>query len=204
MENNKIYQVLNSVCKNGKSSDIKQCAEIIKKQYTDSNRHYHTLNHVLNLLLQVNKVTISSKGKYELSTVAIFHDIIYNPVKKDNELQSALFAKKWLTKLKADTEFINIVCKLIEATAKHESENKLSQLFNDMDLSILGAETKLYKNYCAQIRMEYSNTPYLLYKIGRKRFLKSMLLKPRIFLTEQYKKLENPARINMLMELKTL
>jgi len=204
MENNKIYQVLNSICKDGNSSDIKQCVEIVNKHYNASNRHYHTLNHVFKLLLQIKTTTISNSDKYVLCLVAIFHDVIYNSTKKDNEFQSALFAKKRLTKLKVNTEFINTVCKLIEATAIHESDNKLSQLFNDMDLSILGTEAKEYKNYCAQIRKEYSTTPYLLYKIGRKRFLKSMLSKPRIFFTEQYKKLEKPARTNMLMELKSL
>jgi len=204
MENNKIYQLLKSSCKNANTSVVKQCAEIVNKHYSDSNRQYHTLNHVLKLLLQVSNVTISKYDKCLLNTVAIFHDVIYNPTKKDNEVQSALFAKKWLTKLKANTEFINTVCKLIEATATHESDNKLSQLFNDMDLSVLGTEAKEYKNYCAQIRKEYCNTPYLLYKIGRKKFLKSMLSKPRIFLTKQYMSLENNARINMLLELKTL
>lgn len=204
MEKNKIYQVLNSICIEGNSSDVKQCVEIVYKQYNASNRHYHTLNHILKLLLHIEKATISNSDKYTLYIVAIFHDVIYNPAKKDNEFQSALFAKKWLTKLKVNTEFIITVCKLIEATATHESDNKLSQLFNDMDLSILGAEAKEYKYYCAQIRKEYCTIPYLLYKIGRKRFLKSMLSKPRIFLTEQYKKLEKPARTNMLMELKTL
>jgi len=204
MENNKIYQVLNSICKEGNSSDVKHCVEIVNKHYNASNRHYHTLNHILKLLLQIETATISNSDKYTLCLVAIFHDVIYNPTKKDNEFQSALFAKKWLKKLKVNTEFINTVCKLIEATATHESDNKLSQLFNDMDLSILGTEAKEYKNYCTQIRNEYCNTPYLLYKIGRKNFLKSMLSKPHIFLTEQYMNLENTARINILLELKTL
>ena len=104
--------------------------------------------------------------------MALFHDVIYIAGRKDNEQKSADVAAFWLTKLNFEPNQIQLISEIIKATTTHKSSNFITQLFIDMDLSILGESEIKYLEYKAQIRKEHAQIPNCLYKIGRKRFLK--------------------------------
>jgi predicted metal-dependent HD superfamily phosphohydrolase len=61
----------------------------VVKNYSSKKRHYHTLNHLENLLNQLTEI----KGEIEIWNAVLFtlyyHDIIYNSLKSDNEEKSA-------------------------------------------------------------------------------------------------------------------
>ncbi len=205
MENKHIYQDWLTLSQITDNAMTMACFIDVEKQYTQANRHYHTLAHVSNLLHQIKESRCSNKEKQLLTHVALFHDVIYVSTAKDNEYQSAQCAVIWLEKLginKADQQKIH---QLILATATHTSDDLLTQTFIDMDVSILGASQHVYKHYCNAIRKEYKNIPSLLYKRGRKRFLQATLKRTHIFLTKEYQiRYERQARMNILEELNSL
>ena len=181
------------------------CFEEVEKQYTHASRYYHTLGHVNDLFTHIKKAGVSDVETTILAHVALFHDVIYNSVSKENEIKSAQFAQLWLEKLNVKRSLREQIEIIILATATHISDDSLAQLFLDMDLSILGASPEKYTDYYKAVRKEYKNIPLFLYKRGRKRFLLETLAKSFIFYTQKYRKLyEKQARVNMQEELDRL
>lgn len=61
----------------------------IGSAYSRSGRHYHTLDHLQNLLVELSGVR-SSIGDWDVVLFSLFyHDIVYNPLKSNNEEKSA-------------------------------------------------------------------------------------------------------------------
>jgi len=187
------------------SSDSERCLamwERVEKKYTSSDRHYHTLNHLDNLLTELadNKEEFAS---WDVIVFAIaYHDVVYNTLKNNNEEKSAEFARKELTKISVPENLIARCEQLILATKKHTDADFETNLFTDADLSILGATPEVYKLYSNQIRKEFSIYPDLVYNPGRRKVLKHFLEMERIFKTNEFAIAhESKARINLQTEL---
>ncbi|MEP0266388.1 hypothetical protein [Dokdonia sp.] len=205
MENKHIYQDWLTLSQLADNAITIACFNEVEKRYTQEDRYYHTLIHIKDLFDHIKRASVSKLEKQLLAHVALFHDVIYNSRTTDNEFQSAEFATPWLKQLGLEKTHQEIIYKIILATSNHISSNPLTQLFLDMDLSILGASPKKYKEYSDVIRKEHLQIPLLLYKQGRKRFLKQMLQRTHIFQTRAYQtSYDVQARINIQEELKTL
>ena len=179
--------------------------ERIEKEYTSSNRHYHTLNHLDNLLTEL----ADNKEKFASWDVIVFaiayHDVVYNTLKSNNEEKSAEFARKELTKISVPENLIIRCEQLILATKKRTYADFETNLFTDADLSILGATPEVYKLYSNQIRKEFSIYPDLVYNPGRRKVLKHFLDMEKIFKTNEFAiAYESKARINLQTELNSL
>ncbi|WP_273289272.1 hypothetical protein [Winogradskyella sp.] len=180
----------------------------IVDHYSNTNRYYHNLDHIQNMLSQAEDFK-SHIEDYDVLVFAIwYHDIIYKSTKKDNELKSALFAKKALKSLNFNEKRIENIENLIISTKKHQidlDENDDNAYLLDFDLSILGSDWKTYQNYTQQIRREYKIYPEFMYKPGRKKVLQHFLERETLYFTEVYQdKFETQARENIIKELKLL
>ncbi len=205
MEIKEIFNHWKSTFTGSNCEALEPCFKQIISEYSKDNRYYHNIVHIGQLLEQITLLTLSVEEQTILINTALFHDVIYAAGSNSNEKKSAVFAFNSLSKLGLNKALISKVCEIIIATSNHESNCKLTQLFLDMDLSILGSNQGTYYNYTVQIQKEHKLIPTPLYKIGRKRFLKSMLSKSFIFSTNLYRdRLETQARINLSNELKTL
>ncbi|NAS30663.1 hypothetical protein GTQ40_06745 [Flavobacteriaceae bacterium R38] len=205
METTDIYTIWSATFEKASFKDLEQCFSIVSEHYSNPNRHYHNLNHVDNLIKQIEQLSLSKSDNAILINVALFHDVIYKAGRKDNEHKSAEFAANWLLKLNFGMVKSKMICDIIGSTNTHESSEFLTQLFLDLDLSILGVNEDNYQEYTAQIRKEHIQIPDCLYKVGRKRFLKNMLSRKVIFFTsEYYEAYENLARKNLRNELNEL
>lgn len=170
-----------------------------------SHRHYHTLQHLTAILQHLSPVK-SNISHWEATVFAIaYHDIVYNPIKKDNEEKSAILAQKRLNK-HIPTSIVDLCYDHILATKSHEvSSNHDRNLFTDADLSILGSEWDVYQLYTQQIRKEYQLFPDLLYKPGRKKVIQHFLDMPKIYKSEYfYRQFESKAKANLSRELALL
>lgn len=197
-----IYTIWSATFEKALFKDLKQCFSIVTEHYANPNRHYHNLNHIENLIAQIQQLSLSTDDNAILINVALFHDVIYKAGRKDNESKSAEFAAYWLSKLNLGPIESLLICNIIRATNTHQSSDFLTRLFLDIDLSILGVNEEAYQEYTFQIRKEHNQIPNSLYKIGRKRFLKQMLSREVIFATHEYfEAFENNARKNLKNEL---
>lgn len=183
----------------------------INQHYAEPIRHYHTLTH-LEALFAWSDTYHAHLHHQNVVTFAIFyHDIIYNPQRSDNEEQSAKIAQNQLISLTKNPTLANRVAQFILATKTHafsdldESYKSDMSYFLDFDLSILGAANHDYQLYSQAIRQEYAHYPDAIYKVGRMNVLKYFLVKPRIYLTQDFQEnLEKQARENLQGELELL
>jgi predicted metal-dependent HD superfamily phosphohydrolase len=170
--------------------------------YSAKGRHYHTLAHLDNLLAQLKPLKAQFKNWNTVVLAIVYHDVVYNILKKNNEAKSADFAVNRLQSISFPAAQIEHCKKLILATQKHEPDGLEVNLFTDADLSVLGSEPEEYKLYAAQVRKEYGLYPDLIYNPGRKKVLQHFLAMVRIFKTDFFfEKYEIAARRNLKWEL---
>lgn len=178
----------------------------IQKQYTAKDRHYHDLTHIAYMSLKA----IAYKNQltdFDTVLFAIFyHDIIYNPIRQDNEQKSADMACERLTRLGIPGDTISKCCKQILATKDHQGHyDSDTRYLLDFDLAVLGESWQTYQDYALKIRREYSMYPDFLYKRGRKRVLQHFLKMDSIYKTQEFQdRYEQPARENIKAELQRL
>ncbi|MCW3103451.1 MAG: hypothetical protein JWO09_1891 [Bacteroidetes bacterium] len=183
--------------------------ELLLNAYGEKQRHYHTIEHITSMLVEIETYNSRAEDLNILRFAAWFHDAVYDPKGKGNEKASAVLAARLLEQLSVPAAMIKRVEELIMATASHTEVNAASDpliaFFLDCDLKVLGAEPERYKLYAEQIREEYSHVPYLLYAVGRKKVLRRFLAAPFIYRTDHFKnKYEQQARINIQHEIETL
>jgi predicted metal-dependent HD superfamily phosphohydrolase len=85
-----------------------------------------------------------------------------------------------------------------DATQKHEQK-----LIHDIDLSVLAWAPTKYNEYVSLVRREHDISDDKWAK-GRIKFLRFMLSRKCVFLTEEYRGSEDDARRNMCEELKAI
>lgn len=178
----------------------------IDKHYSSKKRHYHTLQHLDNLLTQLTEVKDKIQNWHAILFTLYYHDIVYISLKSDNEEKSAEFAEKRLKQISVSIDTIELCKNQILATKSHiKSTDSDTNYFTDADLSILGQNWETYSLYYKNVRMEYSIFPDFIYNPGRKMVLNHFLTMDRIYKTDFfYNKFERVSRENILNEIKHL
>jgi predicted metal-dependent HD superfamily phosphohydrolase len=174
--------------------------------YSHKKRHYHNSDHLSNLLIQLTKVKNEINNWDTVLFSLYYHDIIYNPLKSDNEERSAALAATRMAQISVPAKIIAHCKTQILATKKHqENPDTDSNYFTDADLSVLGQSWEHYSAYFKNVRKEYSIYPNLVYNAGRKKVLNHFLEKERIFKTDYfYTAFEQQAKQNIHKELELL
>ncbi|MES2734646.1 MAG: hypothetical protein V4714_23055 [Bacteroidota bacterium] len=191
------------------SDDIRLIKNLIygmEKQYTYANRHYHNLEHIQAMLNNVEAYQLELEDADAVRFAVWFHDVIYQPIRTDNEEKSADFAVAALQQLDLPLAKITQVKALILRTKNHSehlaNESSDVQFFLDFDLTILGANWDKYQEYTEQIRLEYHMFPDFMYKAGRAKMLRKFLELPFIYRTSHFRSsLEKQAKENIQKEL---
>ncbi|MFC3551697.1 hypothetical protein ACFOLC_11825 [Lysobacter cavernae] len=165
----------------------------LEAAYATPPRAYHNFQHVQEVLRHYD-VVAEGPGwlqPAEAYLAVLYHDAIYEAGKRDNEARSAQLAREhlahWASPQDVDAER---VAALIELTARHGSlapgdVDRDAALFLDCDMAILGAEPALFDAYDRGIAAEYrGHVPAWLFKLNRRRFLKGLLARERIYLSD--------------------
>ena len=178
-------------------------------EYADWSRAYHNLSHI-HSLLQLSEQYQTQLKEAALFDMAIwFHDYIYDTGRKDNEAQSAHWAKELLMPYLKKEE-LNYISSLILCTEGHQPrlapENTDQYWLLDFDLAVLETDKTVYKAYSDAIREEYKSLfSYFTYNIGRKKVMKGFLKRKTLYFTEEFQeKYETIARENIEWEIRGL
>ena len=159
-----------------------------------------------------------TQGSTPLALVlaAWFHDAVYEGAPGEDERRSEQLASTSLEPLVTagllDGDELQMVSLLVRATATHELPESADlptgyepadiQFFLDADMAILAADSARYRRYLRGVRSEYSHFDDEAFHAGRTTFLRSILGRKRIFLSEEGLQLwEEPARANLSAEL---
>src|SRR5262245_21578013 len=174
--------------------------------YREPARQYHTLDHIAALLRQLDEHGDGVIDRDAVALAILFHDVVYDPRRQDNEQASAAVARQRLTALGFATPLIDKVAAYIEATQHGrkldaDADPDLALLL-DLDLSTLAAAPDAYRRYASAIRREYAHVPDALYRRGRRQILDGFLARQRIYRTERLHGLwEARARANLSEEI---
>ncbi|MCJ8344267.1 pantetheine-phosphate adenylyltransferase [bacterium] len=153
--------------------EIGVCEEDIDKVlklWSETYRKYHNLEHLSSLLDQIacNKDLPQDK-KDLLSCVALFHDVIYHPKKRDNVQKSVdLFLK--LAKNKEHQDLAKI-SQIIMDTDDHVSNCELSKIFCDYDTAVIYQGFSDLLDWEHKISSEFQFMNYQTYAQLRIQFL---------------------------------
>lgn len=179
----------------------------IATHYNEPVRAYHNLAHLQQLFIQFEQVKNHLKQPHIIALALYYHDVIYNPLRTDNELKSAEYALDDLSAY-LSAEQCQRIYQLIMMTADHQLDDAKDQdgaFLLDMDLSILGTDWLDYKKYAQAIRQEYVHVAKADYQAGRTKVLTGLLAHPRLYLTDYYyQHLERQARENIKREVNLL
>ncbi|MEM6299526.1 MAG: hypothetical protein AAF740_12635 [Bacteroidota bacterium] len=177
----------------------------VEAAHTQKHRRYHTLSHLAQMLDLLDTYQSEIQNPEYLAWTIWYHDIIYKPLRNDNEKQSAAYAKGDLSEL-LSFEALKTVEEYILATQQHApTQDKDLQFLLDFDLWILGQDQDAYQIYTTQIRKEYRLVPLPLYRKGRKKVLQHFLAQPSIYQTPEFReKYEISAQRNLQNELDSL
>lgn len=117
--------------------NIKCDIKTILSMWNESHRHYHTLDHLNDIIDQINE----NKSKFDemeyekLLLTAIFHDCVYDPMSSQNEEKSANFLLECAID-KKNEDILEIYDAIID-TKNHDSDTELAEVFNQFDMNIV-------------------------------------------------------------------
>ncbi|KAK0468251.1 uncharacterized protein EV420DRAFT_1503520 [Desarmillaria tabescens] len=187
--------------------------DAILEKYSEPHRYYHTLTHLEAMLrcLQASKRHIHDPTS--LSLAILFHDIVYNPQERNNEILSIDMFERFAMDKCLPAEQTSKVSLFIERTITHtlpeeageEGNSSDLHFFLDSDLEVLSRPSDAYRAYASQIRKEYSHVPINDYRAGRIAVLQKFLARERIYFSQEFHaECEAAARRNLQQEIHDL
>lgn len=178
------------------------------RRYHESQRFYHTQPHLERLFSLFLQHKARFRHPRDSQLMMLYHDAIYEPENRDNELQSAHLARVQLASWLIESRLQRVESWIL-ATKEHrvlpnQDSDDLAMLL-DFDLSILSAPKAEYDQYVEQVQQEYSMFEPQVFNRGRQKALNDLLAKPRIFYTDVLgSEAEGQARMNIQAELQQL
>lgn len=169
--------------------------------YGEPQRHYHTLVHIADVVAKFDDLHDRFTRPDSVLLALFFHDIVYDSARQDNEAQSAALLCDRLPGI--DGAILDHACFCILESKGHKATGDAdTDLFLDLDMSILGAPWEDYLTYAKGVAQEYLPVYGAeAYAAGRPAlFLEPTLAHERIFLTEPFAALEAQARHNLAAE----
>jgi predicted metal-dependent HD superfamily phosphohydrolase len=179
-----------------KSNDL---FENLLKYYSEPQRHYHTLQHLVECITKLELVYELLDCPHEVEVALWFHDAIYDVKGHENEHLSAMWAKESLIAINVSADVIDRIFNLIMVT-QHTNIPRTSdeQTLVDIDLSILGEGIERFKEYDLQVQKEYEWVPEDVYRMKRGEILETFLARPFIYNTAYFRNhFEARARQNL-------
>ena len=201
------------------TAQVAELGESLLQAWEQPHRAYHHSGHLSQMLTDLDRLYAHrTQGSTPLALVlaAWFHDAVYEGAPGEDERRSEQLASASLEPLVTagllSGDELQMVSLLVRATATHELPKSVDlpagyepadiQFFLDADMAILAADSARYHRYLRGVRSEYSHFDNEAFRTGRTTFLRSILGRKRIFLSEEGLQLwEEPAQTNLQAEL---
>lgn len=198
---------------------VAELGESLLQAWEQPHRAYHHSGHLSQMLTDLDRLyAYRTQGSTPLALVlaAWFHDAVYEGAPGEDERRSEQLANISLEPLVTagllSGDELQMVSLLVRATATHKLPESADlpagyepadiQFFLDADMAILAADSARYRRYLRGVRSEYSHFDDEAFRAGRMTFLRLILGRKRIFLSEEGLQLwEEPAQTNLQAEL---
>ena len=167
--------------------------------YNEHQRHYHTLAHIGHCLSIFDLCKSLATNPDALEIAVWFHDVIFEPGKRNNEALSAELYQE-LSAGVHDSEFRDLVDRLIMATL-HDGcslDDSDAAYMVDIDLSSFGLPWEDFLRDGQHLRKECPHLSDTEYYRRQGDFQSCLLARPRFYLTDFfYQRYEQQARDNL-------
>ena len=201
------------------AAQVAELGERLLQAWEQPHRAYHHSGHLSQMLTDLDRLYAHrTQGSTPLPLVlaAWFHDAVYEGAPGEDERRSEQLASTSLEPLVTagllTGHELQMVSLLVRATATHELPKSVDlpagyepadiQFFLDADMAILAADSARYRRYLHGVRSEYSHFDDEAFRAGRTTFLRSILGRKCVFLSEEGLQLwEEPAQTNLQAEL---
>lgn len=148
--------------------------EEVLERYREPHRHFHTIDHVVSILDQINlQPNLPSDVRRAMRLAAVFHDIVYNPMAVDNEEQSARLMHRLVTSAGRLAEDLILGTKIVDM---HQCSDPNIRLFNEFDRNVLYGTFPELLVYSEKIRREYNRFSYREFVDGHLKAVHALLL----------------------------
>ena len=201
------------------AAQVAELGERLLQAWEQPHRAYHHSGHLSQMLTDLDRLYAHrTQGSTPLPLVlaAWFHDAVYEGAPGEDERRSEQLASTSLEPLVTagllTGHELQMVSLLVRATATHKLPESTElpagyepadiQFFLDADMAILAADSARYRRYLRGVRSEYSHFDDEAFRAGRTTFLRSILGRKCVFLSEEGLQLwEEPAQTNLQAEL---
>ncbi|ENW21041.1 HD domain-containing protein [Acinetobacter haemolyticus] len=166
--------------------------------YSEKQRAYHTVQHLYECLVLFESIRPDLNDANAVELALWFHDVVYDPQAKDNELKSADLLEYYLAQ-DLSVDIVQKIKRWIIATQKHEATDELDlQFLLDIDLAILAASPERFDEYEQQIQQEFAWVDPDIYSIKRKQVLAHFYQTEPLYQTEYFQQnFEQRAKQNL-------
>lgn len=190
------------------AADAQAILEACLLAYGDAARHYHTVDHLYEVVDTVGRLCAPAPPPAALLLAAWFHDFVYDVRAADNEARSAATAEARLAACGVAHRVAEEVGRLIRLTTHTSAPadaDHTGRILLDADLAPLAASPERYAAYSRAIRREYAHVPLKLYAQRRRAILARFLNRPTIYFTSTMRAAaETRARRNLAHEVEQL
>jgi len=163
---------------------------VILNHYNEPHRFYHNFDHIISMFESVIEQEIEFKEKIidtNLFLSILYHDIIYDPKRNDNEEKSVELFKQHINmgmvqiipeefrtsnKINHYPYDKDAICNAILETKTHKPTTELSRKLTMLDLEVLYSDYNTFVEYEDKIFKEYQFVDYNTYKEKRIEILK--------------------------------
>lgn len=178
--------------------------ELVEPHYQETHRVFHSIKHINIGIYHLTK--LESLGAIITDTQKaawLFHDIVYELDRNDNEEKSAELFKAYNLQydLGFDEDEVNEIMQIIVDTKTHKATINASKIILDVDMFVLASSPETFIEYREDIKKEYSSK-FSSQEIdqGTLFFIESLLNQPEpIFQSEHFLGFEKFAVDNLKM-----
>ena len=125
----------------GNANELETIINRLFSAYSRNSRHYHNLSHIHSCLWELDQIEDPRIDKTVIELAIWYHDLVYNPLRSDNEIKSSQAMLNDLNKFKTKID-LNAVSALIYGENDQYEEIKSNKLnekyFHDIDFAIFG------------------------------------------------------------------
>lgn len=172
----------------------------VVQRYGEPHRAYHDAAHV-GLLWLRHLMHEGDAGDRDFALAILFHDVVYDPLARDNEARSAAMLGSLVP---GDTSWAQ---RAILATADHlayaDTDCRITRLL-DLDLTPLAESPEVFARNTRYLRQEYAGVSESAWRTGRRAVLQRFAAAEPLFRTRLGGIYEASARANLQAEIAAL
>ncbi|WP_297082290.1 hypothetical protein, partial [uncultured Demequina sp.] len=192
------------------ASQIDAAAHRLIERWTEPERRYHDVAHLVDLLQRVDELNQECHNLHAVRLAAWYHGAVFDAAESaayarrggEDEVASAEVAREDLAQLGVPADAVEAVADMVVGLARHSGEagGVDAAVLSDADLAVLASDPQRYRSYLERVRDEYRHIPMADYVQARREIVDRLLSRDRLYTSPLGAGWERQARENLTAE----